>query len=1095
MKKIHLNTDFIRKAMKCGVSAMVLFLCAAPVSAQDYDDEEEETIIEGASVAKKVEKPKKTYPMTEIQGKVVDAATGEPLAGVQVKSFNNPYYTAMTDEEGVYWISVPQFVTALQASLEGYNIVETAINGRTHNVDIRLYSDRYLNNYTSKVTASKSVKIDGFDNTTAISADQEIAAKLGADVRSIMRSSIPGAGVAMFINGINSLNSNAQPLFVIDGVVYDMLYDSEMLHFGYWNNLLSTINMDDVESIEVLKNGTAIYGSKAANGVINIKTKRNTSMATRIDFKASVGVELKPNTIDVLDAEGYRSYSSQMLGSTNTKLTDFKFLNTDPNYYYYNMYHNNTDWKDEVYREAVTQNYSLHIQGGDDVANYNLSVGYMNSQATLKKNDMNRFNIRFNTDIVLNKWFTTIFDASYTNITRNLRDAGLPVEMSSGLGSIASLNSLALMKAPFLSPYDFDVYGNVSHFIADADDYLNEVLGSSASIANPSAILKNGEAKNKSHTDLTQINVAIAPKWQPTRNFSLTERFSYTFQSFDERYYTPLVGMPQYTIPGSGYVQNANLSVFTRHNAVMSDTRADWNPLMGDHRIDVYGGVRFLNNAFKPQNVGGYTSANDKMPNISSSLLYKFLNGKDLSWRSLSYYANIDYNYKEKYYLQGQFSMETSSRFGKETDAGLKMFGVAWGFFPSIQGAWVISNEKWWKPNNFINFLKLNAGFESVGNDGVDNNATMTYMTATSLLGQNVTSIQLTNIGNTKLRWETTNRLNAGFEGNFASNRLNVKFNYFKSWTSNLISLSTLAYVSGLQDYWTNDGKLENEGFDVTVTSKLFDEKNFKMEVGASMGHYQNKVTQLPKNKNSFITEMYNGSIITELNKPVGMFYGYKTDGVFANSQAAEAANLSIVDNAGNETYFKAGDMKFVDLDNNGIINGNDRTVIGDPNPDIYGNIFANFFIGKHWSLGVNFSYSVGNDIYNYQRALLESGSQFINQTTALNRRWMAEGQQTDIPQITYGDPMGNSRFSDRWIEDGSYLKLKNVTLSYQIPITNEYIQGLSVWAAANNLFTITRYLGNDPEVSCGNSVLMQGIDAGYLNPGRSFTLGVKINL
>ena len=199
------------------------------------------------------------------------------------------------------------------------------------------------------------------------------------------------------------------------------------------------------------------------------------------------------------------------------------------------MYHNNTDWSDEIYREAITQNYSLHIQGGDDVANYNLSVGYMNSQATLKKNDMNRFNIRFNTDIVLNKWFTTIFDASYTNITRNLRDAGLPVEMSSGLGSIASLNSLALMKAPFLSPYDFDVYGNVSHFIADADDYLNEVLGSSASIANPSAILKNGEAKNKNHTDLTQINVAIAPKWQPTRNFSLTERFSYTFQSFDER--------------------------------------------------------------------------------------------------------------------------------------------------------------------------------------------------------------------------------------------------------------------------------------------------------------------------------------------------------------------------------------------------------------------------------------------------------------------------------------------------------------------------------------------------------------------------------
>ena len=187
--------------------------------------------------------------------------------------------------------------------------------------------------------------------------------------------------------------------------------------------------------------------------------------------------------------------------------------------------------------------------------------------------------------------------------------------------------------------------------------------------------------------------------------------------------------------------------------------------------------------------------------------------------------------------------------------------------------------------------------------------------------------------------------------------------------------------------------------------------------------------------------------------------------------------------------------MKFVDLNNDGEINAQDRTVIGDPNPDIYGNVNMNFHMGENWSLGVNFNYSLGGDIYNYQRALLESGKMFMNQTTALNRRWTAEGQVTDIPQITYGDPMGNSRFSDRWIEDGSYLKLKNVTLSYKLPIRNEYIQGISLWAAANNLLTFTKYLGSDPEVSCGNSVLMQGIDAGYLSSGRSFHIGVKINL
>ncbi len=1091
MKKIQEIDNVWKKAARIGLSAMILFLCGSPAIAQDSEDGE--LVIEGASVDRKIEKPKKTYAMTEIQGKVVDASTGEPLAGVQVKSFNNPYYTAMTDEEGVYWIKVPDFVTSLQAALEGYNMAEVAINGRTNRVDFKLYTDKYLPNYTDKIAGSKSVMTKGFDNSNAISLDQEVGNRLGADVRTISRAALPGQGAAMFINGINSVNSDVQPLIVIDGVVFDMMYDSEMLHAGYWNDLLTNINMDDVESIEVLKNGTAIYGAKAANGVIIVKTKRNTSMATRIDFKASVGVEFRPKTIDVMNAEEYRSYASQMLGSTNTKLTEFKFLNTDPSYYYYNMYHNNTDWKDQVYREALTQNYSLHIQGGDDVANYNLSVGYMNSKATLKDNDMNRFNIRFNTDIVLNKWFTTQFDASYTNITRDIRDAGLPNNLI--FGSLASTNSLALVKSPFLSPYDFSTAGEVSHFIAGSDDYLDEVLGKQASIANPSAILKNGEAKNKNHTDMTQINVAVAPKWQPTRNFSLVERFSYTFQSFDERYFTPLVGMPTYTLPGSGNVKNADLSIFSTHHAVFSDTRADWQPLQGNHNMEIFGGVRFMNDTFQPKEEGGYSSSNDKMPNISTALQYKYLNGRDESWRNLAYYANVNYNYLEKYYLTGQLSMETSSRFGKEADAGLKMFGVTWGFFPSIQAAWVISNEKWWKPNSLVNFLKFNVGFESVGNDKMDNSATLTYLVANTMLGDGISSSALANIGNTKLRWETTNRINAGFEGNFANNCLNVKFNYFRGWTNNLITLGTLAYVTGLTDYWTNDGKLENQGFDASLTAKVVNERNFKMEFGASVGHYKNKVTELPENQDHFVTSMYDGNIITQKGKPVGMFYGYKTDGVFANSQQAAEANLAIEDEAGNKTSFEAGDMIFVDKEKDGVINEKDMAIIGDPNPDIYGNVFTNFFIGKHWTLGLNFRYSIGNDVYNYQRAMLEGGSRFINQTTAMNRRWMAEGQNTDIPRIVYGDPMGNSRFSDRWIEDGSYFKLSNVTLAYQIPITNEFIQGISVWASANNLFTITKYLGGDPEVTCGNGSLMQGIDAGYLNPGRSFTLGVKINL
>ena len=628
------------RVAKYALASMIFFAAASPVLAQD-ETEEASAVVAPLQEKSKKQTSVKKYPMKEISGKVVDAATGEPLAGVKLKSYNNSYYTAMTNEKGEYTIKVPTFVTSITAELEGYNLVSSAINGRSEGVNFKLLSDRYLPDYTAKTKGSKSVGIKDFERTTGFSADDEIRDRLGSDVRSISRSALNGQGDVMFINGLNSLNANAQPLIVLDGVIYDMLYDSEMIHQGYFNNLLASINMDDVESIEVLKNGTAIYGAKAANGVILINTKRNKSMATRIDFNASVGLELIPRTMDVMKAGEYRAYASQMLQTTGTKLNEFKFLNTDPSYYYYNMYHNDTDWKDVSYREALSQNYSLHIQGGDDVANYNLSVGYANANATLRDNVMNRFNIRFNTDIVLNKWFSTRFDAMYTNITRDLRDAGLSSNLNSS--AIAATNVLSLIKSPFLSPYDFSTDGKVSSFVSDADTYLDEVIGPSASIANPKAILENAEAKNKNHTDLTQVGVTIAPQWFPTKNLTVTERFSYNMQSFDER-----------------YVSNTNASIYSKHNSIFSDTRADWAIPLGQHRLDIYGGVRFMNDTYNSSYMLGYSAQNDKMPNMSTNLSFKENNGVDTNWRSLSYYANVSYNYKEKYYLDGQFSIEAN---------------------------------------------------------------------------------------------------------------------------------------------------------------------------------------------------------------------------------------------------------------------------------------------------------------------------------------------------------------------------------------------------------------------------------------------------
>ena len=294
---------------------------------------------------------------------------------------------------------------------------------------------------------------------------------------------------------------------------------------------------------------------------------------------------------------------------------------------------------------------------------------------------------------------------------------------------------------------------------------------------------------------------------------------------------------------------------------------------------------------------------------------------------------------------------------------------------------------------------------------------------------------------------------------------------------------------------WTNGGKLENKGFDVTANVKVLNLKDLQWQVGASVGHYKNKITELPDGAQYKDTEVYGGTVRTQVGQAANVFYGYQTEGVFATTAEADAAALYILaDNGVDRNYFKAGDMHFTDFNGDHQITEADRIIIGDPNPDIYGNIFTAVSY-KRFKLDARFNYSMGNDVYNYQRSQLEAGSRFMNQTTALNRRWQMEGQQTDIPQITFQDPMGNSRFSDRWIEDGSYLRLKAVTLSYDLPLKSEYIQGVQFWIQANNVFTLTKYLGADPEFTMTSNVIGQGVDLGQLSQSRSFVAGVKINL
>lgn len=1027
-----------------------------------------------------------------VTGQVVDAATKQPLVGVIVAAYDNDKYSAMTDEEGRYTLKVPDYVSSVQMRIDGYNFLQCAIADGVANG--QLYNEAFTEVYKRQTNAIQSSEANRFANTSEISVDPFIAQQLGADVRSVSRSGNIGLGNILTMAGINSLNSNAQPLVIVDDVIMDMEYNRTTLHDGYFTNMLANLNVNDIESIQVLKNGTAIYGAKGANGVLLIKTKRNKSMATKIDVTINGRFELIPRLPKMMGAEDYRLYASELLANKTLSLSQMKFLNNDPTYFYYNQYHNNTDWTDEVYKNAFSQNYGINVQGGDDIASYNLSVGYSLANSTLKKNDYSRFNMRLNSDINIAKGFDVRFDASYSDVDHSLFDDGAPTTVLSGV--MTSPSFIALAKSPFLSPYAYDNAGNPSHYLAEADDYLEGMFQGRGRLANPASILEYGDGKNRNSLGNRLIVFAITPKYEFNKHLTVSEHFALTLVNTNENYYLPIQGTPTFVVDGldeSATLNNLVMSQASSLTAIQSDTRLAWKNQFGAHQVGVMGGVRYLNSAYKLTSQSGYNTPNDKAPKMNSSLSFKDTDGANDKTSEFIWYALGNYNYAQRYYVNAGISAHASSRFGKDAD-GLKMAGVVWGLFPSVEAAWVISNESWFTGIKPINYLRLNVGFDVTGNDDIDYTASRSYFVSSRMLNSSATGIAIGNIGNTELKWESTSRLTAGIEGNFFDNRLNLRFNYFKSWTSNLLSLQQLAWTSGLEANWSNEGKLENSGFDAHAVVKVINLKDFRWEVGASVGHYKNKVTVLPDNNRSFETNLYGATIQTKVDQPVGVFYGYKTNGVYSTSAEAAANGKYLVKENGDKLFFKAGDMNFVDQDGNGTIDEKDRTVIGDPNPDLYGNIHTTLS-WKNLTLSAVFNYSLGNDIFNYQRSLLEGGTYFLNQTTAMKNRWTTEGQKTNYPRVEYKDPMGNARFSDRWIEDGSYLRLSNITLSYYLPIQSTYLQGITIFGNVNNLFTITKYLGSDPDCGIAGGILTQGIDRGLLGKGRSFSMGVNINL
>jgi len=1083
-------------------------LMAFPLGVFAQDDEEfDEEDLEFLK-PKRTLTVKKDYETRIIKGTVIDGATKQPMAGAIVRAEGVEGFSVLTEDNGTFEFKLPVFSSAVFVSAPDHNPVRVGLRSGEKQGDIFLYPSTFNNDYEQQPNVRGDYTATDFKYTNAINIKDEVQKQLGGQVYTITRNGTPGVGSVMYIQGLNSLNVNAQPLIVIDGVVIDQQYSRTLLHSGFYNDILSNLNPADIEKVTVVRNGTALYGSKGSNGVILIQTRRNKSMATRITANVSAGVVLEPKYISVMDANQYRSYASEMLKTTNTTNRKFKFLNEDKDYYYYDQYHQNTDWKDLIYRTAMTQNYGINVEGGDAVANYNLSVGYVSAKSTLRDNDMDRLNVRFNTDISLWRNLDVRFDASFANQTRDIRNDGAPVGYDEGTPTSPAF--LAYVKSPFMSPYSYghDETGrgrfSDSHFDIDEESYLSEALtnynGYNWQLGNPAAINEYAEAENKNRFETSMLNLTITPKYNITPNLFVSEHFSYNLVNTNEMFYIPINGTPRYYVTSlGGYRDNEVRSLASKQNSVQSDTRIDWNKRFNSHYLHLFGGARINWETFTTTSQVGYNTGNDKTPFMSGSLTDKNVTGVSENWNTLSWYLQAEYNYLSRYYLQANVTIDGSSRFGE--DAGdFRLLKAPWAVFPGVQAAWVISNEPWMARVKGINYLRLSVGYDITGNDDIDFYAARSYFRASQFL-HTISGLSFAGIGNNEIQWESTKRLNVGLEAGIINNRLNFTVNYFRSKTDNLLTRQSLGFLSGLDMNWSNGGKLQNEGFDVGFSAKVLSLKDWQWQLGASAGHYKNKITDLPDNAQYLDNELYGATIRTQIGQAANTFFGYKTLGVFSTSEQAAAAGTAdpkglyfMADNGVDRNYFGAGDIHFADLNGDGMITEADRTIIGDPNPDVYGNIFTSLAY-KRFKLDVRFNYSLGNDVYNYMRSQLEGGSRFMNQSTAMNRRWQIEGQQTDMPRISFQDPMGNSRFSDRWIEDGSYLRLKTVTLSYELPVNSDFIQGFQFWVQGNNLLTFTKYLGSDPEFTMTSSVIGQGIDLGCLGQSRSIVAGVKINL
>lgn len=995
------------------------------------------------------------------KGVVTDAVTGKPVPGVHITA--GPF-DAMTDETGSYRVRVPSRMISLSFAFEGYVSRTVALQGDSIR-NVSLYSEAFRSAKTG----------EALSNTPSLTVDEELSMRWGSDVRAISRSAIAASGSNLFIRGYNSLNANAQPLYVVDGTIWEEQNITGSIFEGFYQNPLADIDLNDIESVEVIKDANSLYGSKGANGVIRIQTKRGRSNVTRIAADLSYGFNQAPATYRVMNATQYRTYLSEIMkGTSSAKALTTKFdgiFSMDRNAADYSTYHNINNWNDDVYQLGNTRHFGINVQGGDDEAKYSISLGYTGNEGTVKSTEFSRLNTRINADVYLHPRLKLETSIYFSYLTRQLQD--------DGVNPYTSPTFIADIKAPFFIANRYTDDGTVlTNTLCEVDN-----LG----VSNPVSLLQNAANSNKHY----RFGVSLAPVWEITDNWHVNGRFTYTLNNTKEHYFSPKTGVTTQYVDGEAWLNTIKDQTINQNNLFGNLQLHYGNTFGEDHRLEAFTGFRIIGTTLKSAYEDGHNSGNDKVVNMNNSLSYRSVDGVNTTWNSFSFFAQARYIYQERYEAWIAASEDASSRFGEHAPGTFRFLNGSWGSFPSAGLSWLMSHEEFMKSVEHLNSLKWRISYGLTGNDDLDGMNRYAYLSSVNYRGA-ATGLKLGGLANSALKYETTGKFNVGFDLTFLNDRVTLNVDYYNHQTHDLLTVKTTPIQTGLVNYVCNGGRLANKGFEVNLVLRLVNREKFKWNSEVSMAHFKNVIKALPDG--DYTTTILGGEVLTAVGQPAGLFYGYKTQGIFSTNDEAREAGLKMQNADATYSSYGAGDVYFTEKLVDHVINEADKQVIGDPNPDLTGSL-SNRFTSGRLSLDVLCTYSLGNDVYNYKRQVLESMSTLYNQSAAVLNRWKSEGQETFMPKAIYGDPMGNSRFSDRWIEDGSYFKIKNVKLSYVLPVNSIYLQGLTVWAACSNLYTFTQYLGIDPEVSISPNVLYQGIDNGMLSGGRSFYMGVKFNL